>query len=122
MNATKVVVDGVKFDSRLESWFYGRLKMFGIAFEHQKTYVLQPKFRFLNENIRAIEIVVDFYLPGPNVIIDTKGWQTADNKIKIKMLKYHLVNSDHYCNPPQIFLPSSQKECDAILLKLNIIK
>lgn len=148
MGATKTVVDGIKFDSKLEAFFYSRLKMFKVEFEMQKVYELQPKFRFHDENIRAIEMVVDFYLPKYNVIIDTKGWQTADNKIKVKMLKHHLNNrvdslirgrvvsktfdsvtlapldpvekmSDLV---PAIFLPKNQKECDNILIKLKIIK
>lgn len=118
-NATKTTVDGIKFDSKLESYFYGRLKQLKVNFVMQKVYELQPKFRYWDENIRNIEIRVDFYLPDYDAIIDTKGFATPENKIKIKMLKYLLENDEFQRDgrATAIHLPSNQKECDNILTK-----
>lgn len=122
MGATKVITNGIKFDSRLESYMYGRLNMLKIPFEMQKVYELQPKFRYHDENIRNVRIIVDFYLPKHNCIIDTKGFATDKNKLQIKLLKYLLYIENGTDQLPKIHLPANQKECDSILIKLGIIK
>lgn len=110
-NATKTEVDGVKLDSKLEAYMYKLLRDKKINFETQKVFELQPAFRHSGSAVRRIDIKVDFFLPDHNLVIDTKGFQLADNKIKVKMLKYlwHLQGL-----PYEIMLPSNQKECNAI--------
>lgn len=122
MGATKIISNGIKFDSKLESYMYGRLNMFKIPFEMQKVYELQPKFRYHDENIRNVRIIVDFYLPKHNCIIDTKGFATDKNKLQVKLLKYLLYIENGTDQLPKIHLPANQKECDSILIKLGIIK
>jgi hypothetical protein len=86
----KVEVDGVKFDSKLELYLYNKLKENEFDFDFQVKVELIPKFRFREENIRAMEMRVDFLLRhnGKEIFIDTKGFATAEAKLKYKHLKY----------------------------------
>jgi hypothetical protein len=85
----KVVVDGVKFDSKLEAKRYGELKLLkqmGLieSFELQKRYPLEVN------GFKICTYVCDFvvnYPSGKRVIEDTKGVLTADFKLKMKLMK-----------------------------------
>ena len=92
-NATKVELgNGLVAASRLEGYLYNRLQQLKIPFDFQYEVVLQEGFRD-NEGvkIRPIAIIVDFHLPGYKILADTKGFQLADNKLKVKMLKLKMV-------------------------------
>lgn len=115
-NATKTIINGISFDSRLEAYLHGLLTAAGIHFEFQKKFELQAKFRYRYENIRAIAIIFDFYLPERNILIDTKGWQTYDGKMKHKMLKSVLKHLHDI--QPEILMPKNKKECDLLLNRL----
>jgi len=108
-NATKLVVDGVKFDSRLEYYMYTLLKEAGIEFEFQKTFILQPKFRYRTENVRAICKIVDFHLESRNIILETKGFANDVSPIKHKMLKFALLNE--YGISPNVVMVKNKQEC-----------
>jgi len=116
MNATKIEAYGILFDSKLEQYMYALLHNSGIKFEHQKEYILQKPFKYNGASIRAIKIIIDFYLPVSNILIDTKGWQTYDGKIKHKMLKSHLKHIED-CQPI-IELPSNKGECNALVNRI----
>lgn len=115
-NATKVVQNGISFDSRLEAYLHGLLTSAGIYFEFQKKFELQAKFTYREKTIRPIAIIFDFYLTERNILIDTKGWQTYDGKIKHKMLKSVLKHLHDM--QPEIIMPKNKKECDLLLNKL----
>ena len=115
-NANKSVVDGVKFDSNLERYMYDLLTGAQIAFEFQKKYILQEKFRYNDEAVRPITLTIDFYLPTRNMLIDTKGIQTHEGAIKHKMLK-NLLKHIHD-EQPRFELPSTKTECDLLLNRL----
>lgn len=125
-NATKIIVDGVKFDSQLEYYMYKLLRGAGIDFEFQKVYELQHKFKYGTVTIRAITLTVDFWIAGKYIIIDTKGFQTQQGAIRWKMLKWHFFN--HPKNNdwiekeppivPVIYMPKNKKECDLLLNRL----
>jgi hypothetical protein len=114
-NATKTVVDGVKFDSQLEAYMYSLLKGAKIEFEFQKVYVLQEKFRYGKEAVRAVTLTVDFWLPFQNMIIDTKGFANDVSPLKMKWLKRWLLDYYEYVN---IELPKNKKECDVLLNRI----
>lgn len=116
LNATKTIIDGITFDSKLEAFMYGLLKTFKIPFEMKKEFQVQEPFVYNGDKIRAITIIPDFWLPEYNLLIDTKGNQTPDNKIKIKMLKYFFQTHDTAC--PKILLPSTKEECQAVINSL----
>lgn len=120
-NATKSVVDGVKFDSNLEKTMYDLLTGAQIDFQFQKQYILQQKFRYGTAAIRAITLTVDFYLPERNMIIDTKGYANDVAPVKYKMLKkllYFEYDNGWITSLPKIELPSTKKECEVLLNRL----
>lgn len=95
----KVIVDGVQFDSILESKYYKELiwlkqnRMIK-GFELQPKFTLQDKFKLDGKSIRAIEYIADFKvinLDGSYEIIDCKGSKfvlTPVFKLKKKLFHY----------------------------------
>jgi hypothetical protein len=104
----KVMYEGIKFDSKLELYFYQQLKKAKIPFEFQKKYVLLEKFRYDGKAVRQMTLTVDFYIPECNYIVDTKGFQRNDNKIKWKLLRRHLLDKHKEYH---ILMPTNQKKC-----------
>ena len=94
-NAKKVVVDGIKFDSQAESKFYLHLKECKEkgtikGFELQPPFILQESFKYQGKTILAIKYIADFRVITPeglSYIVDVKGKETTDFKIKAKMYK-----------------------------------
>jgi hypothetical protein len=103
---------GLKFDSKLELFFYDLMKKEGIPFEFQVQYVLHPSFKYGKSTVRAMTLTVDFDLTGHglNVIVDTKGFMRPDNVLKWKMFKY-LMKDTH----PEIHFPRNQKQCAEVV-------
>ena len=110
---TKTEVDGIMFDSKMESNFYLKLKA-DMESGQIQDFTLQPKFTLLEAYIvvdgeviyksderfnkikrktkapttRAIEYIGDFYVlanDGTGYIIDTKGLSTKEFEIKKKL-------------------------------------
>lgn len=94
--AQKTVVDGIKFDSKIESQYYSHLKQEkekGLIkdFSLQPAYELQPKFEYMGISRQAIKYVADFLIhhnDGSEVIVDIKGQPTTDAKLKRKLFEY----------------------------------
>lgn len=93
----KVVVDGITFDSILESNVYIKLKMLqknGVIkdLELQKEYILQDKFKINGKTRREITYKADFVYKTTKDdklhIIDSKGYRTEVYKIKKKLFEY----------------------------------
>ena len=95
-NNKKTIVDGIKFDSEMESHYYiylKQLKEIGevVDFILQPTYLLQEGFNLNGKRIRPITYKADFkvvYKDGHEEVIDVKGKITEEFKIKRKMLLY----------------------------------
>lgn len=121
-NATKSVNDdGVKFDSKLERYFYDLLKGAGIDFEFQKKYILQEKFKYGTETVRQITLTIDMWIESKNMIIDTKGLSTQQSVIKYKILKRKLFEAKEAglsFELPTIEVPQNKKECDLLLNRI----
>ena len=93
-NASKVVIDGHRFDSRREARRYEELKQREAAgkiaqLELQPRFELQPAFRYRGEAVRKIEYVADFryldYERGGLVVEDVKGMKTDVYRLKRKL-------------------------------------
>ena len=95
-NNKKTIVDGIKFDSEMESHYYiylKHLKEIGevVDFILQPTFLLQEGFNLNGKRIRAITYKADFrviYKDGHEEVIDVKGKLTEEFKIKRKILLY----------------------------------
>lgn len=92
----KVVIDGIRFDSKAEGNRYKELKMLEKN-KYITGLVLQPKFelqeKYKNnkgESIRAIVYKADFmYKENGKVIVeDVKGMETKEFKLKKKLFEY----------------------------------
>lgn len=89
----KVVVDGIRFDSKKEADKYCELKLLkkaGIVKEIvlQPLFLLQPAYMHRGKKIRAITYRADFkvtYADGRIVVIDVKGYRTKEYQLKKKM-------------------------------------
>jgi hypothetical protein len=93
----KVIVNGVKFDSKLEHYLYGYLELIGADFKFQERVVLFDKFRFNEKGVRAMTLIVDFVVEknGETMYVDTKGFATEVAKIKYKLLKHKLKDEEN---------------------------
>lgn len=92
----KVVVDGIKFDSKHEAEYYiylnrlkgeGKIKDFGL----QHKFELQPSFKKYGKTHRAITYTVDFaiyHLNGEVEYVDVKGMETQQGVMRKKMFDY----------------------------------
>lgn len=99
-NAVKTMVDGIKFDSKLEAKHYEMLRDAGFKPKLQVKFVLQAGFRHpkTGKAIRSIECKPDFHLMhnDKSYIMDSKGMLLPEFKIKAKMfLKEY--NADIIC-------------------------
>lgn len=105
--AKKCLINGLKFDSVMEGRYYVYLLHLiqdGVitSFERQVTYVLQDKYRdaFTGKVVSAIKYVADFVLTMPDdseVVIDVKGKETADFKLKKKMFGFRYRDIQFMC-------------------------
>ena len=101
----KTIVDGIKFDSEMESHYYiylKQLKEIGevVDFVLQPTYLLQEGFDLNGKRIRPITYKADFkviYKDGHEEVIDVKGKLTEEFKIKRKMLLYRYRDINFKC-------------------------
>lgn len=94
----KVIIDGIKFDSKKEANRYQELKLMQRAgiisdLQRQVKYVLIPSQK--GDDGRVVErhctYIADFvYVDenGKKVVEDTKGYRTSDYKIKRKLMLY----------------------------------
>ena len=93
----KVIVNGIKFDSKLEARHYKELLLLergGIIKELvlQPCFELQPKFEKNGEKFQAITYRADFQYTlvktGATIIEDVKGLETETFKLKKKLFEY----------------------------------
>ena len=92
-NAKKVEVDGIKFDSEVESKYYVHLMKLKRAgeikdFTMQPAFVLQEAFEKHGKEHNAIKYKADFqvwYNDGTTKVIDVKGMKTPEFKLKEKL-------------------------------------
>ena len=96
--------DGIIFDSELEMKYYRDVICVGIEngtiknCQRQVKYELQPKFKYNDKNILAINYVADFvvtYADDSVIVWDTKGLADATAKLKKKMFHYRYPEVDY---------------------------
>jgi len=96
---TKIIIDGIEFDSKKEGLRYKELKLLERAglikeLKMQTSFELQPSFKKNGKTIRAITYKSDFDYytkDGRHVLEDVKSPATAKDKtyiLKKKMLQY----------------------------------
>ena len=101
----KTIVDGILFDSQMESHYYlylKELKEQGVVvdFKLQPVFILQEGFSKDGKRIQPIKYIADFevtYNDGHVEIIDVKGKITEAFKIKRNILLYKYRDVDFKC-------------------------
>lgn len=101
----KTEIDGIKFDSEMESHYYLYLKELKeegmvVDFELQPAFILQEGFIKDGKKIRPITYKADFkvtYIDGHTEVIDVKGKMTEEFKLKRKMLLYKYRDINFKC-------------------------
>jgi len=95
-HSKKIIIDDIKFMSKLEANCYLFLKPLFPSLELQPKYLLQPKFARSGKAIREINYIADFKIKIKDleIVIDSKGMETDVFKIKRKLLlhKYPKIN------------------------------
>jgi len=115
----KVTTDGHKFDSRIESNFYGLLKINKFEFTMKESFVIQEAFNYCGEPVREIKIVPDFIIKKKGrtiAIVDTKGMITEMAKLKYKLFKYKIKDQ------VPIFMPKNNSETHIVINKLLYLR
>ncbi|WP_318626901.1 DUF1064 domain-containing protein [Paenibacillus polymyxa] len=90
--AQQTVLNGITFDSKMESMYYTQLNLMERAglisdLELQPEFVLIPAFKKLGRTIRATKYRADFKYKeqGKTIVVDVKGVKTKDFNIKRKL-------------------------------------
>ena len=129
---TSLTYNGITFRSPLEIVTYKILEQSGLKFQYESVdYILQDKFVYPSEIwkddnsrifkksrttiVQPITHLPDFIIEN-KFIIEVKGWQTPDFKLRRKMLLHKLLKENdakHY------FMPSTIK---SVLLSVERIK
>lgn len=92
----KIVIDGIVFDSKDEGKYYEYLKKLKsqgkiLNFELQPKYELQPSFKKMGKQYRAITYAPDFliyHIDGSEELIDIKGMSTQQGEMRRKMFEF----------------------------------
>lgn len=84
-NAKKVVVDGIKFDSKKEAKYYEQLKLRKAAGEVDY-FLLQVPFHLPGGVVYKCDFQ-EFHKDGTVHYVDTKGFETPEFKIKKKQVE-----------------------------------
>ena len=99
----KVVVDGMDFDSNLESERWKELRILEKAnlikdLRRQIKFELQPSYKKNDKTIQSIKYIADFMYYDLNkkqfVVEDTKGFKTDVYKLKKKIFEYKYPDID----------------------------
>lgn len=91
----KPIIEGIEFDSLMEASYYLHLLKQKKAkvikgFERQVSFELQPRFKKEGKTYRPITYISDFvvYYEDKTYVIDTKGAETTEFKLKKKLFEY----------------------------------
>lgn len=98
----KPIIDEIQFDSMMEARYYIKLckdlkNDVILSFKRQIAFELQPKFKKNGKIYRSIEYVCDFLVKEKNqttTVLDIKGKETVEFKIKHKLFEYKYPNYD----------------------------
>lgn len=118
IKSKKVTIDGITFDSTLESVMYTELKKTGLAFDMQVAFEIIPAFTYCGRKIRPMKWTVDYYLPHINTIVETKGLANESFPLRLKMFmfQYQACKGN---KEPMVVILKNQKEVKEYVAKLK---
>lgn len=118
----KPIINGIEYDSLMEGRYYLyllRLKSEGVVkkIERQIAFELQPKFKKAGKIFRPITYISDFvvhYAEGNVDVIDVKGKETPEFKLKRKLFEFQY--SDYTLKTIQYY-PDTDEWVDTAIIK-----
>ena len=111
-NVTKVVDDGITFDSKLEHYAYVKMKEGGIVFKIKPEYILIDSFKYCGEVVRQMKFTPDYLLTEHNIILETKGFPNESFPLRLKFFKYKMHKEKKEI---KFVVCKTMKEVDAFL-------
>lgn len=111
------VVDGIKFKSLLEVYFYKKLKKHKLTKEYiyeKRTLNILDSFEFQNEKIRGIKYTPDW--ESSNCFIEIKGYANESFPIRFKLFKKYLKDNNM---KHKVFLLKKKTDIDKYFLNLK---
>jgi|AntRauTorckE5430_2_1112549.scaffolds.fasta_scaffold29971_2 hypothetical protein len=129
VQAKKKVVDGIEFASTLESYMYKLLKSAGMKFSYEgQSYQTFGPFNLEEEcweratkrskamidrrKVSKISYTPDFIADDESWFIEVKGRANESFPIRWKLFKQMVAKRP---NPPLIFKPTNNKDCEQVL-------
>jgi hypothetical protein len=111
-NVSKVVDDGITFDSKLEHYAYVKMNERGVVFEIKPEYILIDSFKYCGETVRQMKFTPDYLLTEHNIILETKGFANESFPLRLKFFKYKMHKDD---TEIRFVVCKTMKEVDAFL-------
>jgi hypothetical protein len=121
-NNTKIIIDNIKFNSKLEANCYLYLKDIYKIIEFEPCFELQSKFKYEWKIIRNIIYKSDFLILLNNNtygVIEIKWFLTPEYKLKRKLFLYKLKDFEKEMNCELVFIEA--KSLRDLKEKLNKI-
>lgn len=134
-NTKNIVIDGIRFKSKLEGYCYEQLKANGIPFKYEEDIftLINPftfnnsswelgkikgvrVFREANPKIRAITYKPDFTNLEQGWVIECKGMMTDTFPMRWKLFKRYIQeNGLNY----DLYMPRNKKHIDIVINLIN---
>lgn len=132
VNSTKVEIDGIMFDSTMESRMYSLLKASGLEFEYigggRAEYNLIPDFSYLggchervqkrSKELKDVKKVAgagytpDFRAKDESWFIEVKGRKLGDFSMRWKLFKSLMSKREPM---PTLFMPVTLEDCKQVI-------
>lgn len=129
VQAKKVTIDGINFQSNLEATMYKLLKSEGMEFGYEsKTYEIFQPFTYTascwerarknsrqmieRQAVRKVSYTPDFIGKNEEWIIECKGRANESFPLRWKLFKLKMSKRK---NPPILFMPKTKVDCEQVL-------
>lgn len=133
VQAKKVTVDGITFQSGLECTMYKLLKQAGIPAEYEpKSFEIFEPFKYSSScwerarktspkmidrrAVRKISYTPDFVDPDEGWIIECKGRANESFPLRWKIFKETM---EQRVDPPHLFKPTNKMDCEQVIEELK---
>ena len=114
-NATKVVYDGIKFDSKLDMWMYEALKKNELPFTYStQRFTIVDGFEYIGKKYLPITYKPDFV--SDKFIIECKGFGNELFPMRWKLFKrYLMLNNLDY----DLYICKNKKEINDLIYDIK---
>jgi len=136
VRSKKTIIDGIEFQSSLESYCYTRLKAEGLDFAYEgESLTVLPAFKYVGtylksttgkeemsdytgKSVRAITYTPDFVSHTHRFIIETKGFVPSNHSFPLRWKLFLKYLNDNGMGDYRVFLPSNRKQVEATITSI----